>query len=380
MGTATEYLDSDTNHLNQTIEKVHQLESAKIVNSLAKYNYDPSDIEFKNNFVMMITNSLTLLHQALEEEAKTYQKLYHADHPGIFQEVMNRCQEMKDEVFGSTIHTIKKILRSKNSPAKGIQMHPPYHECVFRFCEAMLELKQQMVRIMLTCRNQMGLENDIRKDANKCLKIYNYSYNKKVQINMPFIKLILKAQAQLDKDEPQAYTLACMMKEATNKEEVICQFFHAYKERDFQLFVTYDYADKIRSQKTQNDVYAIWGDNEEMAHKSIHVLKNFDSIGNEVIGKRLKAGEQQHNVKAMAVLMFYKWCTDRGCQCSESQFVHFFEKYYKGAHKPPSHSSVNGKKNRSSFNNEEYMEFAKKVDKIANDKTSFAATSREMGW
>lgn len=380
MGAVTDHLDSNTHHLDQMAKMVQQLEGAKTVDSLARHSYDPSDISFKTQFATLITSYLVLMTQALEKEAENCQKQYHADHPGIFQDVMTQCQEMKDKTFDGGILTIKKILRSKNTPSKGIHMHRPYPECVFVFCDEMLKMKRQMVCVIQLCRNQIYEENNIKQDTARCLEIYHHCYKKMVEKNMPFIKIILKAQTLLDKDEPQAYDLACRMKEATNREEAICQCFHAYDERTLQLFVAYDYADKIRSQKRQSEEYAIWRGNEEMALKSIHVLENFDSIGNEVIGKRLKAGEQQHNIKAMSVLMFYKWCSNRGCQCSESQFVNFFGKHYKGIHKPPSLSSVNGKKNRSSFSDEEYQEFAKKVDKIADGAPSLTATSIPIGW
>lgn len=382
MGAVAEYLNSFSRHLDQMDELASQLEGTITIGSLARHSYAPADIAYKTDYILLIASHLRLLHHALQKEAENYQEQYHATHPHIFQDAMRRCQQLKDSLFGGKLHTVKKILRSKNSPARGITMHQPYPDCVFGFCEGMVQANRQLTLVMLICRNCIQEENNIRLDTHRCLQIFDACYEKMVQKSMPFIKIILKTQIQLDPTEPKAYDLAARMRNATSQEEAICLCLHAYDESTFQLFVAHHYADKLRSQQMQskNHERTLWADNEEMTRKAIHVMENFDCIGEEILGKRLKAGGKQHTIKSKAVLMLYQWCVDNGSLCCESRFVSFFREHYRGAHKPPILSSVNGKKNRSSFTREEYASFVKKVDNIAQGVKSVTAAAIPIGW
>lgn len=380
MGAVTEYLNSYTHHLDQMAEMAQQLEGTKTMASLARHSYASADLAYKTSYIQMLTSHLNLLYLALQKESENYQERYQAAHPGIFHDVMTRCQELKDTILGNSMQTIKKILRSKSTPSHGIRMHQPYPESAFTFCEAMLQTRRLMTQIMLTCRNLIQEENDIKLDADRCQQIYNDCYKNAVQKNQPFIHIILKTHAVLDPSEPKAYELACLMKKAKNWQEVICQGFHAYDDSSFQLFVVHDYAERIRCQQRQSQEQSLWADNEEMTRKVIHVMENFDRLGDEVLGRRQKANGNKHAIKAKSVLMLYRWCTDRGCQASESRFVSCFRQHYKGAHNPPTLSSVNGKKNRSAFTLEEFASFAKKVDRIAKEAPPSQAAEIPIRW
>lgn len=382
MGAVAEYLNSFSRHLDQMDELASQLEGTITIGSLARHSYAPADIAYKTDYILLITSHLRILHHALQKEAENYQRLYHAPHPHIFQDAMRRCQQLKDSLFGGKLHTLKKILRSNNSPAQGIMMHQPYPDCVFDFCRGMVQANRQITQAMLICRNCIQEENNIKLDAHRCQQIYDDCYMKTVQKSMPFIKIILRTQIQLDPSEPKAYELACRIENAINREEAICQCLHAYDESTFQLFVAHHYANKLSSQQTQvkSPDRTLWADNDLMTRRAIHVMESFDRMGKEVLGKRLNADGNLHTIKAKAVLMLYQWCVDNGSPCSESRFVSFFQEHYRGAHKPPVLSSVNGKKNRSSYTPEEYACFVKKVDNIAQEVKPITAATIPIGW
>lgn len=348
-------------------------------------NYDESQMERMGSEIALYRTKLEKEYDRLQSFAKTFNESFVTDDNKCYDVALKMLNKIKSGVSETkriymkfcprgrqdkfrSIYGNKKVSAFKYSKlsseevqleAFGLEEFPVVIQGLYREMEKFFAL---LVRCVQLCKQVIKDERTIRKDGNYCQYLYERFKEKFLKKIAHVLQLIPRNSEYLTaKNNP-----AIAARQNFGSPEAFAQHaFHNYSTGVMEPYMLKETFDEERMGDMSKIEILLFRGNLELTRNVRFLIARFDDL--------MPADWKRKKLSGYHVQMFMRWCGIQTGQ--EKYFVEYFMQEYKRVkeHKygTISNAAVSGHKEEVLKNDEDYQEFAQKVQNLQNSHITF---------
>lgn len=348
-------------------------------------NYDESQMERMGSEIALYRTKLEKEYERLQSFAKTFNESFVTDDNKCYDVALKMLNKIKSGVSETkriymkfcprgrqdkfrSIYGNKKVSAFKYSKlssdeiqleAFGLEEFPVVIQGLYREMEKFFAL---LVRCVQLCKQVIKDERTIRKDGNYCQYLYERFKEKFLKKIAHVLQLIPRNSEYLTaKNNP-----AIAARQNFGSPEAFAQHaFHNYSTGVMEPYMLKETFDEERMGDMSKIEILLFRGNLKLTRDVRFLIARFDDL--------MPADWKRKKLSGYHVQMFMRWCGIQTGQ--EKYFVEYFMQEYKRVkeHKygTISNAAVSGHKEEVLKNDDDYQEFAQKVQNLQNSHITF---------
>lgn len=348
-------------------------------------NYDESQMERMGAEIALYCTKLENEYERLQSFAKTFNESFVTDNNKCYDVALKMLNKIKSgvsetkriymkfcprgrqdkfrSIYGNKIVSAFKYSKLSSEEVQleafGLEEYPVVIQGLYREMEKFFTL---LVRCVQLCKQVIKDERTIRKNGNYCQYLYERFKEKFLKKIAHVLQLIPRNSEFLSaKNNP-----AIAARKDYGSDEAFAQHaFHNYPVKDMERYALKETFDEERMGDMTKVEILLFRGSMEVTRNVRFLIARFDDL--------MPADWKRKKLSGYHVQMFMRWCGIQTGQ--EKYFVEYFMQEYKRVkeHKygAISNAAVSGHKEEVLKNDDDYQEFAQKVQNLLSSHVTF---------
>ena len=227
--------------------------------------------------------------------------------------------------------------------------------CVTDFIQELSQFFADVESALMMCEDVLSEESIIRKDAVRCLRLYEKCCEDVLEHSYEFISYF--GEDGFARED----SLSAEMHKLPTLQDFVSGHFHMHNKNEFQIHVLHrTYCEGKADELTDIETF-LWPHDHKTALKARAIIEHFDELNPR--GRQV-GDTGRYRLSGKHVAVFMKWCDVKDTK-KEKHFVEkYFNKAYHGIYDTIASSTVNTAKNKLLYNEDKERQIMRDIETL----------------